>query len=360
MAFELARAIRAPDTLKIRILPAVLLVPTLSLLTMLAITLTDSRRVVALPEQGGPERSLVEAALAEEDLSARFVADPGAALARGEVDGAVRWEAGGASPLRAWDEAGDARWVAIIQTRDEKTEDHLWDALVDVGDAMMDAEVGLAGGDPGDVAVTDIDEIETEESALKGITKIAPTNGDGYWVLSFTFLGVYSLMFSLPVAGLQDRQQGIAEALAVLPVPALTLHGARLLSWCAVAALACAVLMSEVLVFMGDLIRPPSPGAVLAGLGALLMSAAMMQSVGIACRSPVTAMNLGPGAGLAVLGLMVLGTHVPTPGWVPVLGLMSKDGAGAMGLAGLISMGLAAGLVALGARVERDRIEEGR
>ncbi len=335
------------------------MVPTLALLTTLVMTLTDTRRTIALPVEGGPDAALVEAALAGERLRAIFVEDPSLALARGEADGAVRWEQGGAAPLRVWDGRADARLIAVIETRDEETQEHLSDALVEIGDALLEAEVVLAGGDPLAVAVADIDELEAEGGSKDGLRKIAPTGPDGYWVLGFTFLGVYGLMFSLPVAGLQDRKQGIAEALAVLPVPAFTLHTARLVAWCAIAALSAGLLMAEVTIFIGSSAPLPSPGAVLAGVGGLFFAAAAMHTIGVACRSPVTAMNLGPGAGLAVLAAMVGGTHLGSPGWVPVLGLVSPDGSGARALAGVIALGLSGLLIALGARLERARIEEG-
>lgn len=357
LGFELRRALRAPDTVKIRLLPGLLLVPLLATITMAAVTVTDTRAVVALPAEGGPDAALLERALGGERLRARFVPDPRAALEAGEAELAVlAWEPGGYAPTRPWDDRPDARWRALVQARDEDGERRLASALEEVGEALIEGEVLLAGGDPAWAAVAEIDEPPTARGGLSRLIQVVPDTG---YVLAFAFLGIYGLMFSLPVAGLQDRKAGVSEALAVLPVPAFLLHAARLLAWCLLAALPSAIFIAELMLFAGDTRPLPSAGAVLAGLGALLLCAAATSVTGIACRSPVTAMNLGPAVGLGLLGGMAAGSWLSPPGWAPVIGLMTRDGPWALALAGAISTGLAAAIVALGARVERARIEEG-
>lgn len=359
LSLEALRALRAPDTLKIRLLPGLLLVPLLSLLTITVMTLTDTRGVVALPASGGLDPAVLEEALDDARLQARFVEDPARLWADGEADAWVRWERGGAAPTRLWDDRGDADWIAVIQAREQDTEDRLREALLDAGDAALEARVILAGADPSSVVVAEFEEISPRDEHKSRLAQLFPLSADGRWVLGFSFLGLYGLMFSLPVLGLQERKQGVAEALLVLPAPAPLMHAARLACWTAIAAAAAGVLLAEVAVFTRSDAPLPSPGAFLASFGALALCASAMHTTGIACKSPVTAMNVGPGVGLMVWGSMLLGAHLGAPGVVPVLGLVSQGGSADLALAGLIALALCAGLVLLGARLERARIEEG-
>lgn len=357
LSLELRLALRAPGTVQIRLLPALLLVPTLVAVLTAALTLTDTRPLVALPEAGGPDPALVTRALEDEDLRPLFVADPAAALAEGRARAAVlAWETGSGNTFLPWDSSGAARWTAVVQADKQSVEGRLTEALLDVGDALATEAAVLAGD--GDVSRgLRMETLKVQEESP--LEEFLPASADGRWVLSFAFLGTYGLMFSLPLVGLQDRKTGLAEALAVLPVPGFLLHLARILAWTLVAAVASATMLLEVVVFMEVPAPPPSLAAVLAGGAALLLGAAIMHTVGLACRTPVNAMNLGTGVALGYLAALMGGGHLGLPAWVPVLGLLTRAAPGWQALAAGIAVLLAAGVVALGVRLERRQIEAG-
>jgi len=358
-ALELRRALRAPDTLKIRLLPGLLLVPTLMAVVLASVTLTDTRPVVALCP-GGPDEAMVSRALLGQHLLPLYVADPRAAMEDGRAQAAVlSWEQAPGLGWRAWDPTPDARWTAHVAARSREVQGGLEDALAQVGEAMVAYDVTLAGGDPQrDGTVLSV--VEDRPVGASGpLGRLVPTSPDGRWVIALSFLGVYGLMFSLPVLGINDRKQGIAEAMAVLPLPLPLLHAARLLAWALISGVSAAVLLGELALMVGDGLPLPSPAALVAALAALVLCASVMHVIGVSCRSPVTAMNLGPGAGLGLLGGLVGATHLAPPGWVPVLGLVSPDGPAAQLLGALSALLVSAALVTLAARLELRRIEEG-
>lgn len=358
-SLELRRALRAPDTLKIRLLPGLLMVPTLLALVLAGLTLTDTRPTVALPP-GGPDEPMVSRALLGERLVPLYVGDPGAALEDGRAEAAVlSWEQAPGLGYRAWEPTPDARWTAHVVARDQRVRERLDDALEHAGDAMVAYEVTLAGGDPQrDGIVLRVDE-DDPVGASGPLGRLVPTSPDGRWVIALGGLGVYGLILSLPVLGINDRKQGIAEAMAVLPLPLPLLHAVRLLAWALISGLSAAVLLAELALLVGDGLPLPSPAALVAALATMMLCASAMHVVGVSCRSPVTAMNLGPGAALAVLGGLVGATHLSPPGWVPVLALVSADGPAALLMGALSALLVSAGLIALAARLELRRIEEG-
>lgn len=344
---ESLQLLRTSETWTFFLLPACLTVPLLVVALSFALSVIDRRERVAVPVDTPPELP-IEEELAGEGLRAVWLEDPAAALDRGEVDAAIlAWEDTD-RPRPSSDEADEAvhwRWMAEVAGAPE-LEGRVTDAVEAAGNRALESWVAQAGGEiDRDLWLATSKTLSADGSRRNRAEPGALELGYAVHVLGFVSF------FVIALGTASERVEGVAETLAVSAVPPWVPLAVRLLVPTALELLGAGLFVGSVFLLLPD----RHPTALTAALAlvrvacALVLLNASYLLVGLGAKTAKAAYNLASvplvlSAGLAFAGLVEL------PAWVPLLGVLSAEGAGGVATGALSTLGLAALLVTSMAR----------
>jgi len=352
LRLELLRLARTREVTTFLMLPALLFVPIIVAITLGLTTLRDDRSVVALPLDSPAELDL-DAALADNDLTPLWTADPAGAFRDGEAMAAVlQWESGegigGARPR--FERARRWRWRATAVAWNQRTTGRLEAAITSAGDEALRDWVAAGGHDP--EALLDFAIINSLPAQSEDAPDPIPfIDGPGGLAIVLLMVAVLS-QYLVPVIHVSDRLAGVAESLAVTPAGRGSLLVARLLAFTLVEMLAAALVVGNLHLLLSAL-----PGRSLPSLasapavvcGALFINAAFL-AVSLPCNNVQQAVSRASIL-LVVLGALAgVGAQLAQPA-LPFAGLFSAEDDGSLLLASLSCLLGAALLTAVAARL---------
>ncbi|HHO53982.1 MAG TPA: hypothetical protein ENK18_24710 [Deltaproteobacteria bacterium] len=322
------RALRGGEIL-VFFLPLLLFVPGAVLLPQLEPPQQklahQSPLVVALPP-GEPGALRLAEALDAAGIERVYRDDPDDELEAGRVQGLVRsWEAPEA-PGEPWRVTVRLDGSAVASSR-------LRGALQDARERALAEEIEAVGGEVGH----DLHVLEVTRSDARGRPRMRILLG------SLLMMSALASSLLLPRDLTQDREQGVLEAIFVTQSAAVADLAGRALGFSALLLWAPSMLLLEIGLFRGLLLRMGFQPVYVAQLATGVIALSVLALVpGVVARSAVAAVPWSIGVLWCSLGLSLGSIVLDAPGW-PIVGMGTPAQPGLQLLTVAGNLGLAIG-----------------